>query len=460
MSMADQSRWRRFARAEGLGARVMRSAGLTVLGYGGSQALRLASNLILTRLLFPEAFGMMGLVWIFLIGLNNFSDLGISTSILQNKRGDERDFLNSAWTLQIIRGAILWLATMALALPAARFYQAPQLAELLPVVGLTLLVMGFNPTRLESAHRHLKLGRVTVIDLIAQVIGLTVGVVFAWLTGSVWALVVNALTAAVMQLILYTLFLPGEWNRLRWETPAIRELMHFGAWIFLATVAGFLLSQGDKIILGKYLSLKALGIYTIGYFLASFPLLLGGMVIRRILIPVYREMPPKASAQNFAKLQKLRFGLSIGIFALLAIVAFAGVPLVGLLYDSRYGLAGGVVVLLAVMQIPAVIALTYDQAALASGDSRRFFVLAGARAALVLAGLLIGIEAYGLIGALIGQGLALVMAYPVVVWLARHQGSWDPLHDGVFSLVGLGLGAAALWHNQGAIGALSALNLP
>lgn len=460
MSAVTQSRWHRFTRSDGLGARIMRSSALTVVGYGGSQVLRLASNLILTRLLFPEAFGLMGLVWIFLVGLNNFSDIGINTSILQNKRGDDAKFLDTAWSLQIIRGVVLWMATVALAVPAAQFYDAPQLVELLPVVGLTFLVQGLRPTRLDQAQRHLKLGFVTVIDLGAQVIGLTVGVVFAWVTGSVWALVINALTTNVMQLLFYTLFLPGHRNRLGWEKAALRDLLQFGSWIFLATVAGFLLAQGDKIVLGKYLSLNALGIYTIGYFLASFPLMLGGVVVRRILIPVYRDRPPAESLENFKQLQKLRFSVSASLFVLLSIVAFAGVLLVQVLYDSRYELAGGVVVLLSVMQIPMVIVLTYDQAALASGDSRRFFVLAGCRAALMLSGLLIGVIGYGLVGALVGQGVAMVLAYPVVVWLSRHQGSWDPLHDAVFACAGLGLGAAAIWLNVDAIHALTALNLP
>lgn len=456
----NTGRWQRLTSAEGLGARVLRSSALTVLGYGGSQVLRLASNLILTRLLFPEAFGVMALVWVFLVGLNNFSDLGISTSIVQNKRGDEPDFLNTAWSLQIMRGVLLWLACAGLAWPVAQFYQAPQLAELLPVVGLTLVISGFNPTRVETAHRHLKLGQITLIDLLAQVIGLSVGVVFAYLTGSVWALVVNALVVSVMQLVLYTWLLPGPRNRPAWETPAVATLLRFGSWIFLATVAGFLLSQGDKIVLGKYLSLKALGIYNIGFFLASFPLLLGGTVIRRILIPVYRERPPGKSRDNFRQLQKLRFGLTGGIILLLSGLALLGPLVISLLYDARYDLAGGVLVLVAVMQIPMVVVLTYDQAALASGDSRRFFVLAGARAALMLTGLLLGVEYFGVLGALIGQGLAMVVAYPVVVWLARKQHSWDPLHDAVFAGIGGLLGGAALWLNWPAIIALTALNLP
>ncbi|WP_416670812.1 oligosaccharide flippase family protein [Egbenema bharatensis] len=68
----------------------------TLIGYGGSQVLRFGSNLLLTRLLFPEFFGLMGLVNVFIIGLALFSDVGIGVSIVQNKRGEEPAFANTA----------------------------------------------------------------------------------------------------------------------------------------------------------------------------------------------------------------------------------------------------------------------------------------------------------------------------------------------------------------------------
>lgn len=443
-----------------LAARAFRSGGLTILGYGGSQALRLASNLILTRLLFPEAFGVMSLVWVFLQGLSNLSDMGVTQSILQSKRGEDRAFLDTAWTIQVLRGLLLLVVTWALAAPAAAFYDAPELADILPVVGVTLLVMGLFPTKRDSANRNLVLGRITAIDLSAQVIGLVVGVVIAWTTGSVWALVANAVTTVFMQLVFYQIFLPGALNKPRWEPAAARELIGFGKWIFLSTAAGFLLSQGDKIVLGKVLSLGSLGVYNIGFFLASFPLLLGGMVVRRIMIPIYREKPPSESAQNRAKLHKMRMLLSGGLMGLLAGFAVLGVWLVGVLYDPRYALAGGVVVLLAVMQIPQIIALTYDQAALAAGDSRGFFVVASARAALMMAGLVLGAAQAGLTGALIGQGVAMVVAFPAVVWLARRHGAWDARHDIVFWVAGAALAIIAFWLHGPSIESLSALNLP
>lgn len=156
----------------GLLARAMRSSALTVAGFGGSQVLRLVSNLVLARLLFPEAFGIMAIVSVIIQGLMQFSDVGVSPAIMQSKRGDDPDFLNTAWTIQMMRGLGLWLAACALAWPVAQIYDSPLLMQLLPVAGLSLLITGFNPTRLDSAKRHLRFGRVTVIDFTVQITGI------------------------------------------------------------------------------------------------------------------------------------------------------------------------------------------------------------------------------------------------------------------------------------------------
>ena len=112
----------------------------TLVGYGLSQGLRLGANLCLTRLLAPEMFGLMALVNVFILGLTLFSDIGISASIVQHDRGEESDFLNTAWTLQIIRGFLLWFCCLALAIPVAKFYGEAQLSWLIPIVGFTTVI--------------------------------------------------------------------------------------------------------------------------------------------------------------------------------------------------------------------------------------------------------------------------------------------------------------------------------
>ncbi|MDG1077571.1 MAG: oligosaccharide flippase family protein [Planktotalea sp.] len=438
-----------------LRVRAIRSSVLTVGGFGASQVIRLASNLILTRLLFPEAFGMMALVMVFIQGLYQFSDVGVGPAIMQSKRGDDPHFLNTAWTIQAGRGVLLWLAASVLAYPMALIYGEAQLMQLLPVAALTLVIQGFNPTRLMLANRHLQLGRVTSIDIVTQLSGIVSAVVLAYLTQSVWALVFSSIISSLVQLVLFRIYLEGHRDRFEWERPAAHELINFGKWIFLSTLAGFLFNQSDKMLLGKYLPLDQFGVYNIGFFLASFPLLLGISVTHKMLIPIYRERPPSESAENFAALRKMRFVVSGGLLAGIAILALVGVPLVELLYDSRYYQAGAIVVIIACMQVPQIIVLTYDQAALAAGDSKRFFVLAATRAIIMLSALFIALETYGLVGALFSIGLAMLVIYPVVVWLARHMGAWDPLHDISFAILGLGVIIVSLWVNWGAIAELA-----
>ena len=304
----------------GLVARAMRSSAWTIFGYGVSQAVRLAANLILTRLLFPEAFGMMALVTVVMVGLQQFSDLGTGPAIMQNRRGDDPEFLDTAWTLQTIRGLCLWLGTCALAWPIARFYGEPQLAHTPPRRGPRPAGMRFlpDPDR-DGATATSCSGASRCSTSRASWSGSPPWSPSPGSPRSIWALVVGGVAGALARLVLMHAFLPGHTNRFRWAPETAAELMRFGRWIFLSTVCGFVIAQGDRVILGKYLSLDLLGIYNIGYFLASFPLLLGAAVTGRILIPLYRESPPAASAENFRKLRLMRFGLTGAIVALLLV---------------------------------------------------------------------------------------------------------------------------------------------
>jgi O-antigen/teichoic acid export membrane protein len=434
--------------------RVLRSSSILVVGFIASQGLRLASNLILTRILFPEAFGMMALITVVLIGVAMLSDIGTSQSIMQSQRGDDPSFLDTAWTLQIIRGVVLWLATLALTPAVASFYGEPDLLSYLPVVAFNLVIGGFKPTRMETANRHMQAGRLTILDLCAQFVGVTLGVLLALALRDVWALVISAVAGAAVHLVLMHAFLPGHRNQLRWEREAVWELIHFGKWIFLATLSGFIVGQADKILLGRYLDLDHFGIYNISYFLASVPLLLGGAVLQRVLIPTYRTSPPAASAANRAVIRKLRTGALAALLLVTAVLALGGPWLVRALFDSRYYEGQGIVVLIAIAQIPSLIIMTCDQAALAMGDSRRYFWFLSVRAVLTTAGLGFGIVTGGLAAAIIWQSIATVAVYPLLAWLLRPHGAWDPGLDARVFGISVALAAAALWVNQDVVALL------
>jgi O-antigen/teichoic acid export membrane protein len=421
----------RFTTGDGIGARVVRSSASIAVGNGASQALRLVSNLLLSRLLFPEAFGLMALVTVFITGLQMLSDAGTSPSIMRHERGDTPQFLNTAWSIQVLRGVCLWLLSVAIAQPVSALYDEPLLAQLLPVAGISLLISGFTPTRNDTYLRHLRAARVTLLDLGSQAISIAAVIVFAWWLQSVWALVFGTILGAATRVVILHVFLDGHVDRFRINREDAAEIITFGRWIFLSSISGFFVLQGDKAILGAYLSLAALGIYNIGYFMGIFAAQLTDVVQAKVLIPLYRETNLTTSSDDARVVRRLRLLLSGGGLALLGLFAFGGTLIIELLYDPRYESAGLIVVLIACAQMMGLASKVYDQAALAYGDSRGFFIVVAVRAVVQTILLWGGAETFGVAGALIGQGLALLAAHVGSIVLARKHKCWDPVHDAV-----------------------------
>lgn len=441
----------RHLNGDGLRSRALRGTAIALGGTGGQQFLRLISNLILTRLLFPEAFGLMALVQTFMIGLQMFSDIGIRPSIIQNKRGEDPDFLNTAWTIQAGRGVFLWLGACALAWPLSAFYDEPQILWLLPAVGLNAVILGFATTKTALANRQIRLGRQTVIGLISQTVGVVVMVGLAWIWPSVWSLVVGGLAGSLVSAWAGHRFMPGPANRFRWEPEAVRDLLSFGRFIFISTLVGFFVNQGDKLLLGKLVSFADLGIYNIGFFLANFPSMLGSKVAESILFPLYREIRPASGAGNRAKIRRARNLLTGSLIAMYGVLALAGVLIVSLMYDPRYAAAGPMLVVLALMRIPGALTLGNSQLLLAEGNSKDFSKLVTIQGVLKFAYMLGAFWLWGIFGMLLVQGLLMVTIYPLQQhYLRKHHGT-DLPRDALFTVIGLGVAALAIWVNWDAL---------
>ena len=160
--------------------KAIRGTAWTLIGYGGSQVLRLGSNLILTRLLVPEVFGLMALVLTFRQGLTLFSDIGIRPSIIRSKRSDDPTFLNTAWTLQVIRGFWIWFGCAVIAWPVSRFYEEPRLLWLIPIVCISSIFQGFQSTALATLSRRMEVGKLTRFEFGVQMVSLTAMIFLAW----------------------------------------------------------------------------------------------------------------------------------------------------------------------------------------------------------------------------------------------------------------------------------------
>ena len=223
-------------------------------GYGGGQVIRLASNLLLTRLLFEEAFGIMALVTAFMQGMQLFSDIGVGPNIVQSPRGNDPRFLNTAWTMQVFRGIGLWIISFVAAGPFAAFYEEPLLATIIPICGFTAFLAGLNSTKLYSQLRQLALERFVMVDILSQAVTAVTMISWALVDRSVWALVSGGLAGGITKVILTHTTLPGEPNRLAWDKDAVASIFRFGGWIFFSTMLTYLDRTAHTLVFAKFIT--------------------------------------------------------------------------------------------------------------------------------------------------------------------------------------------------------------
>lgn len=415
---------------QGLRARAIRGSMWTFGGWGAGQALRTAGHLALTRLLFPEAFGIMLIVNVVAQGLRMFSDVGIGASIVQHARGDEPDFLNTAWTLQVFRGIALWLASCLLAWPIAVAFDQREYLWLLPVAALTSLILGFNSTAPASWHRHISMARMTIWELGGQATTVicTVGLALMW--RSVWPLVIGPLGGAMFQLVASHWKAPIR-NHLKWDRECAQQLIRFGRWIFVGTALAFLVAQGDKLVLGGLLSKSELGLYAVAFFLSNAGIEVMRRVSTKVLFPVLSRVAESDPATLRPKLYQARIRLLALMLPGFCILVIWAKPIVALLYDPRYLDAWWMLRILAAGAIFSSISVTCSPVLLAVGDSFRHMLLLAARSALLFICMVAGYYFSGgePVGLIVGVAAHSALSYPVLAWAVRRYGVWMPRLD-------------------------------
>jgi O-antigen/teichoic acid export membrane protein len=394
----------------------------TIATYGAAQIIRFGSNLLLTRLLVPEIFGLMTLVYVFTTGLHLFSDLGIHTSLIQNKRGDEPNFLNTAWTMQIIRGAVLWVGCLVISVPAAAFYNDPRLLWVLPIVGLSnTLISGFTSTGLACLVRNLDVKKMSVFELGGQLVSVGTMVAWAYFDRSVRALLAGALIGSVFQAVWSHFLSPKPPNRWMLEKEAVAEIFSFGKWIFLSTALTFFAMQSDRLILAKILGLKLLGVYGIAVALAEIPKQVTLAVGGKVVFPMYAKFSQLPRHEFRERIRRGRRLILLVTAPALAILVSFGDILITTLYDYRYADAGWMLPLVALGVWPLILVTTIDGALYALGNPRpsawaNFYSFLA-----LFSGIWLGNHFFGIAGAVTAVPLSNVPFYGAIAYGLRQE---------------------------------------
>lgn len=373
-----------------LRARTVHSSSLELTAFAARQALRLVSNLVLTRLLFPEAFGLMAIVQVFIQGLELLSDVGIRAAVVQSPRGAEPSFLDTVWTLQVVRGLLLWLIAVAVAVPAARVYGEPQLSALLMVGSLSVVASGFNSTALITLRRELRIAPVVAIDVVSHALAIAAMIAFAAWKPTVWALVVGHLLRAVLVLVAGHVAWPDRLNKLAWDPAVVRSIYHFGKWIFLSSTFHFLSRQADRLLLARYIGMDGLGVYSVAYLLSE----AAGTAVERltsgVLFPAFSEVGRERTPRLRQIYYRARLPLDLTLLPGLGLLAALGSIAVSVLYDARYQEAGWMLELLCIRVAMHCTLAPAETCLFSLGHTRYAFLRSVARAFWVVIGIPVG----------------------------------------------------------------------
>lgn len=396
--------------------------------YFVSQGLRLAGNLLLTRLLLPEAFGVMALVSVFLMGLSLFSDIGAGPVIIQSKRGEEPNFLNTVFTVQVARGCTLWLIACLGAAPFAAFYEAPILAALLPVAGLNAIAAGFNSTKLFTFNRRLAMRKLAFVEVSTQAVGLLGMVICALIWPSVWSLVVGGLLTAITKAVFSQFLLPGPRNRFHWDRDIGKELFRFGRWIFISTALTFLGGQSDRLIFGKLVSLNTLGLYNTALMLATLPPLAFNRLGQTVIFPVLSRSFEHGGSPT-AAFHRARKPVLMAAGWLISGMIAAGPLIIIVLYNDKFVDSGWMLRMLAVGAWFAVLEGVLSPALVALGHPMWPAIGNFAKLICIVTFLPLGESLGGFSGALIGL-VACDLVRVLVLSIGAYQSNLrDFAHD-------------------------------
>jgi O-antigen/teichoic acid export membrane protein len=423
--------------------RALRGALVTVLGQGAGQAFRIVSNLVLTRLLAPDAFGVMAIVYLVINGLTLISDVGIRPAIVRHERGEDPAFLDTAWTISVLRGLALWAAAAALALPLARFYAIPSLALLIPAAGVVSFIGGFEATKLTTLMRSVALGRRVAIELAAQAIAFAAMLGAAWIAASVWVLVVGAVVGVAARVALSFVAVPGRGNRLRWDRAAADQIRSFGRWIFVSSLFTFLAMRMDVAVLGRLVPPDVLGVYSIGITVVVVLRDVLGRVLSSVLMPVLADAHRGGFSAFAVRHAQSQAVLLQGGVLVVATAAVASPPFFALLYDPRYAAAGWISQLALVALWFSLLQSRAQRASEALGDSRSVAFSEGAKTLATAAGCIAGWTLAGLPGLIVGSALGNLVGWALAAARLRAHGVSVFSADVRYTLLGAAVAGVA-----------------
>lgn len=394
------------------------------IGDGCARAAGILKVVVLARLLSPVDFGILGVAVLVTTWVQYFSELGFSAALIQ-KRGDIRPYLNTAWTIQLIRSvAVGGLVVLAAPLVGWAFNEASAVA-VLQVLSLQFLLQGLVNPAVVYLRKDLDTRREFVWRAAGVVAGLAVGIPAAFALRNVWALVLSLLAASVANtLVSYWVkpYVPSP--QLDWAKA--RELARFGRWIFSFRAVGFFTGHLDSLFVGKLLGAPALGMYQMAAQIAVAPTATLGLHFHGVMFPAFAAMEDERG-RRVAFLRALAIVSSIVVPVGLFLTVF-GEFVVKLVLGPAWAGAGPLIRILAWVGVMKAMTMVISALLLATGRPDLDFRSTLPLVVILALFLYPAASSYGLPGVAVVLATATLVASLYQVVLLFRAVACSPLH--------------------------------
>ena len=229
------------------------------VGRLGTMLINFLSNLVLARLLMPDDFGCIAMLYVFIAVSAIFVNGGLGSALIKRKNPTHLDYTTVFyWNLAV--SLIFYLLLFFTAPAIARFYAMPQLSAVLRVQSLTLLIQAFAIVQATQLQKQLIFRELSIRNLIAAIIGTVIGIAMAFWGYGVWSLVASSLCSAVASVLL--LWRMSSW-RPTWEFSwkSLGSLFSFGGLMLLSSLVETIYVNIQRLIIGKMFTASDLGYY-------------------------------------------------------------------------------------------------------------------------------------------------------------------------------------------------------
>ncbi len=283
------------------------------------QLVSWASTLIVARLLAPNDYGLVSMASAYLGLITLFSEFGIGIAVITIRDLTEAQ-LDQLHTLAVILGFVGFAISLAVAYPVSWFFRSPQLPAVIICMSLTFVIAAFRSVPSSLLQRDMQFKVLSLIDGARAVVLSVVMVVLALAGFRYWTLVAGALVSASVSTIL-TLAVRRcgfRWPRLAQLKQAVTISWH----MLVNRLAWYTFSNADFVVAGRVLGQVALGIYTVGWTVASTPVLYITTLVGSVTTAFF------STVQNdYAALRRYLLNLTEGL-ALLTFPLSIGLALV------------------------------------------------------------------------------------------------------------------------------------